>query len=62
MIGTIRLPALVTRCAWCDRYREGADSWVDERPRGREGFDITHGICPKCSGKANAEIEEDNSD
>jgi hypothetical protein len=37
--------ALLTRCAWCERYRLD-DRWVtlEGPPAGK----VTHGICPDC--------------
>jgi hypothetical protein len=38
---------MVTRCAWCGRYRIDGDYWVVvEQPPG--GWDVTHGICDDC--------------
>ncbi|MGA8746132.1 MAG: hypothetical protein WB507_09735 [Solirubrobacterales bacterium] len=49
---------LVAMCAWCDRFEVGAD-WVEieEAATRLELFrrsklpQISHGICPECSGK-----------
>jgi hypothetical protein len=40
---------MVTRCAWCSRYRFG-DRWVvvEEAPAFTGFQDVTHGICEDC--------------
>jgi len=50
-----RGPGIVTRCAWCGRYRFG-DQWVvvAEVPHFGEFEDVTHGICEDCVEKLRA--------
>jgi hypothetical protein len=57
MIGG-RLPdALITRCAWCDRYLVG-DQWLRKEEVAAflrdDGSGVTHGICPDCFAQVQA--------
>jgi hypothetical protein len=43
--------ALITRCAWCDRYDVGGRWLRKEDVAGflrDDGSTLTHGICPDC--------------
>jgi hypothetical protein len=43
--------ALITRCAWCDSYKVGAQ-WLSKDEVADflrdDGSSVTHGICPRC--------------
>jgi hypothetical protein len=43
--------ALITRCAWCDRY-EAEGLWLPKEDVAAflrdDGSTVTHGICPDC--------------
>ena len=45
----VRESGLVTRCAWCGRFRDGG-RWVvvDPAQASVEQAEITHGICGDC--------------
>jgi hypothetical protein len=43
--------ALITRCAWCDRYEVGGRWLAKEHVAAflrDDGSTVTHGICPDC--------------
>ena len=41
---------LPVQCAWCKRWREGAD-WVVKLPATVVPAKVSHGICPWCVAK-----------
>jgi hypothetical protein len=47
--------ALITRCAWCDRYETGG-LWLPKEDVAAflrdDGSTVTHGICPNCVARS----------
>jgi CHASE3 domain sensor protein len=52
------LSGLIPICSWCKSVRSDTDYWqsVEEYVRSRTDATFTHGLCPKCAEKMEAEI------
>jgi GAF domain-containing protein len=57
------LQGLLPICAWCKRIRDDEGYWsqVEAYIHKSTGADFTHGICPQCSEKAQAEWQHKQS-
>jgi GAF domain-containing protein len=57
------LQGLLPICAWCKRIRDDEGYWsqVEAYFHKSTGADFTHGICPQCSEKAQAEWQHKRS-
>jgi GAF domain-containing protein len=57
------LHGLLPICAWCKRIRDDEGYWdqVEAYIHKSTGADFTHGICPQCSEKAQAEWQHKRS-
>ena len=57
------LQELLPICAWCKRIRDDKGYWdqVEAYFHKHTGADFTHGICPQCSEKAQAEWQHKQS-
>ena len=57
------LQGLLPICAWCKRIRDDEGYWdqVEAYFHKATGADFTHGICPQCSEKAQAEWKHKQS-
>ena len=57
------LHGLLPICAWCKRIRDDEGYWsqVEAYIHKSTGADFTHGICPQCSEKAQAEWQHKQS-
>ena len=55
-----QLEGMLPICAWCHRVRNDANYWENIEnyisQRSRETF--SHGICPDCRGRLEAEADE----
>ena len=54
------LEALLPLCAWCKRVRSNeADYWirVEDYLSGLTNREVTHGLCPDCAHRLNAELD-----
>ncbi len=58
-----QLAELVPICAWCKKLRDDKDYWmqVDAFLVHHMGADLTHGICPDCMEKMDAEDDADQA-
>lgn len=48
-VRSVRPDKMAVVCAWCPDKAAG-DDWAESR-----GYEITHGICPECRAKYNAD-------
>jgi hypothetical protein len=57
------LEGLLPICAWCKRIRDDEGYWsqVEAYFHKSTGAEFTHGICPQCSEKAQAEWKHKRS-
>lgn len=57
------LSGLLPICGWCKKVRDDSGYWanVEVYLKRSSGAEITHGICPECSKKAMADLENEAS-
>ncbi len=54
-----KLKALLPICSYCKRIRDDKDYWhqIEEYIHTETGTDFTHGICPSCMARLEAEVK-----